>query len=50
MVPPSHGEWFASHLPQASVTILEGEGHLSLALGELDRMLDALVDPVGGGR
>jgi len=50
MVPPSHGEWFASHLPQATVTILEGEGHLSLSLGALDRMLDGLVDPVGGGR
>jgi pimeloyl-ACP methyl ester carboxylesterase len=45
MVPPSHGEWFASHLPQASVTILEGEGHLSLSLGVLDRMLDGLVRP-----
>ena len=43
MVPPSHGEWFASHLPQATVTMLEGEGHLSLALGVLDRMLDGLV-------
>ena len=50
MVPPSHGEWFASHLPQATVTILEGEGHLSLSLGVLDRMLDGLVGPVGGGR
>ena len=43
MVPPSHGRWFASHLPQASVTILKGEGHLSLALGVLDRMLDELT-------
>ncbi len=48
MVPPSHGEWFASHLPQAKVTILEGEGHLSLSLGVLDRMLDELT-AVGGG-
>jgi len=48
MVPPSHGEWFATHLSQASVTMLEGEGHLSLALGELDRMLDGLVAPVRG--
>ena len=45
MVPPSHGEWFASHLPQARVTILEGEGHLSLAIGELDRMMDGLTRP-----
>ncbi len=45
MVPPSHGEWFASHLPQARVTILEGEGHLSLAVGALDRMMDGLTRP-----
>jgi pimeloyl-ACP methyl ester carboxylesterase len=50
MVPPSHGQWFASHLPQATVTILEGEGHLSLSLGVLDRMMNTLVDHVGGGR
>ena len=43
MVPPSHGEWFASHLPQAKVAILEGEGHLSLSLGVLDRMMDELT-------
>ena len=43
MVPPSHGEWFSRHLPQAKVRILEGEGHLSLALGELDRMMDELT-------
>ena len=43
MVPSSHGEWFARHLPQAKVTILDGEGHLSLALGELDRMMDELT-------
>lgn len=45
MVPPSHGEWFAKNLPQASVTILDGEGHLSLSLGVLDRMMDGLVHP-----
>ena len=45
MVPPSHGLWFARHLPQATVTILEGEGHLSLALGALDRMMDGLINP-----
>lgn len=43
MVPPSHGEWFARHLAQADVTILDGEGHLSLALGALDRMMDRLT-------
>jgi pimeloyl-ACP methyl ester carboxylesterase len=43
MVPPSHGVWFADHLPQANVTILEGEGHLSVSLGALERMLDGLA-------
>jgi hypothetical protein len=33
-------------LPQAKVTILEGEGHVSLSLGVLDQMLDQLL----GGR
>ena len=44
MVPVAHGRWFESHLPQATVTILPGEGHLSLALGAFDRMLDGLLD------
>ena len=44
MVPFSHGQWLASQLPGASVAHLEeGEGHLSVALGALDRMLDELV-------
>jgi pimeloyl-ACP methyl ester carboxylesterase len=43
MVPISHGQWLASQLPGASVHLEEGEGHLSVALGALDRMLDELV-------
>jgi pimeloyl-ACP methyl ester carboxylesterase len=43
MVPFSHGRWLASRLPGASVHLEEGEGHLSVALGALDRMLDELV-------
>jgi pimeloyl-ACP methyl ester carboxylesterase len=43
MVPFDHGRWLAAHLPGASVHLEEGEGHLSVAVGALDRMLDELV-------
>lgn len=43
MVPFSHGQWLASQLPGASAHLEEGEGHLSVGLGALDRMLDELV-------
>jgi pimeloyl-ACP methyl ester carboxylesterase len=42
MVPFSHGQWLASQLPGALVHLEEGEGHLSVALGALDHMLDEL--------
>jgi pimeloyl-ACP methyl ester carboxylesterase len=43
MVPFAHGQWLASRLPAASAHLEEGEGHLSVALGKLDTMLDELV-------
>jgi pimeloyl-ACP methyl ester carboxylesterase len=43
MVPFAHGQSLASQLPGASAHLEEGEGHLSVALGALDRMLDELV-------
>jgi pimeloyl-ACP methyl ester carboxylesterase len=43
MVPFSHGQWLASQLPGASAHLEEGEGHLSVAFGALDRMLDELA-------
>jgi pimeloyl-ACP methyl ester carboxylesterase len=39
-----HGQWLASQLPTASVHLEEDEGHLSVALGKLDAMLDELVE------
>jgi hypothetical protein len=47
MVPITHGEWLASRLPEASVHLEQGEGHLSIGVGALERMLDELVDLAG---
>jgi pimeloyl-ACP methyl ester carboxylesterase len=44
MVPYSHGQWLASHLPAAMAHLEEGQGHLSIGLGALDRMLDELTE------
>ena len=43
MVPFAHGQWLAEHLPGVSARLLEREGHLSIAVGRLDTMLDELV-------
>jgi pimeloyl-ACP methyl ester carboxylesterase len=43
MVPFSHGQWLATRLPGASAHLEDGEGHISVVLGALDRMLDELV-------
>jgi len=47
MVPFAHGEWLASRLPGASSHLEQGEGHLSIGLGAIDRMLDELVTASG---
>ncbi|MDP9093256.1 MAG: alpha/beta hydrolase [Actinomycetota bacterium] len=43
MVPFAHGKWLSEHLAGARVHLEQGEGHLSVAVGALDRMLDELV-------
>jgi len=43
MVPFAHGEWLAAALPHATAHLEANEGHLSIGIGAMDRMLDELV-------
>jgi pimeloyl-ACP methyl ester carboxylesterase len=44
MVPPAHGRWLAERIPNVHDHLHPGEGHLSLAVGALDRIVADLVD------
>lgn len=39
MVPYSHGEWLATHIPTARPHLLEDDGHLTLLTNRLDEIL-----------
>ena len=43
MVPFTHGQWLADHIPNARVRLYRDEGHLSLAVKALDRIIDDLI-------
>ena len=43
MVPFDHGRWLAAHIPGVVAHLERGEGHLSVSVGALGRMLDELV-------
>lgn len=43
MVPFSHGEWLSRNVSGATSRLVQGEGHVSLAVGAIDRMLDDLL-------
>jgi len=47
MVPISHGEWLASHVPGARVHLRPEHGHLSLAVGAIGEIFDDLLDAAG---
>jgi pimeloyl-ACP methyl ester carboxylesterase len=42
-VPLAHGAWLAEHVSGASVHLLDGHGHLSLAVAHFDRILDDML-------
>lgn len=43
LVPFSHGKWLAARIPGVVAHLEEGEGHLSIGLGKIDRILEELV-------
>lgn len=47
MVPFTHGQWLAQHIPKARVHLYRDEGHLSLAVNALDRIIDDLLAMAG---
>mgnify|MGYP000861908663 FL=1 len=45
MVPYRHGVWLADNIPGARRRLFPAEGHLSIAVGSFDRILDDLLSP-----
>jgi pimeloyl-ACP methyl ester carboxylesterase len=43
MVPFAHGRWLADHVAGVDAHLLEGEGHLSVGVGAVDQMFEALA-------
>ena len=45
MCPYAHGVWIAKHLPQDKLRnhFMQGEGHISIFLGQMDNMVDELL-------
>ena len=47
MVPFAHGQWLAANIPGARAHLMPGDGHLSMTVGAIDRILDDLLDLAG---
>ncbi len=47
MVPPSHGEWLAAHIPTAADIPIDGEGHVSLMVRYIDDIVARLAFDAG---
>jgi pimeloyl-ACP methyl ester carboxylesterase len=47
MVPFRHGQWLSEHIPGVHAHLEAGEGHLSIAVGAIDRMLHELGELAG---
>jgi len=43
LVPWSHGQWLANHIPDSRFHLAAGQGHFSLGVGNRDQILDDLV-------
>jgi pimeloyl-ACP methyl ester carboxylesterase len=48
ITPPTHGAWLGANVPGARLEMLEGEGHLSGAVGSFDRIVERLLEGRGG--
>ncbi|MGI9157523.1 MAG: alpha/beta fold hydrolase [Marmoricola sp.] len=43
MVPFAHGEWLGARIPGVTAHLQPGEGHISIAVGAVDQMLEQLA-------